>query len=137
MFFSFKQKTAYEMRMSDGSSAVCSSDLAAIEEADHRAERIMIIAVHREIAGVAVPAFPHRRRALRHHIAPARITGLKQQARHLVRLAGVGEDVEQKIGEHTSELQSLMRISYAVFCLKNKKKQKHDTTHIRTKSTTT
>src|SRR3546814_6725964 len=27
--------------------------------------------------------------------------------------------------EHTSELQSLMRISYAVFCLKKKKKQKH------------
>src|SRR3546814_4598876 len=26
--------------------------------------------------------------------------------------------------EHTSELQSLMRISYAVFCLKNKKRQK-------------
>src|SRR3546814_8652159 len=32
--------------------------------------------------------------------------------------------------EHTSELQSLMRISYAVFCLKKKKKKKHahDTT---------
>src|SRR3546814_1005484 len=30
--------------------------------------------------------------------------------------------------EHTSELQSLMRISYAVFCLKKKKKQKlHET----------
>src|SRR3546814_2496288 len=28
--------------------------------------------------------------------------------------------------EHTSELQSLMRISYAVFCLKTKKKAKHD-----------
>src|SRR3546814_1320207 len=27
--------------------------------------------------------------------------------------------------EHTSELQSLMRISYAVFCLKKKKKQRH------------
>src|SRR3546814_5247097 len=27
--------------------------------------------------------------------------------------------------EHTSELQSLMRISYAVFCLKNKTSQKH------------
>src|SRR3546814_7437389 len=27
--------------------------------------------------------------------------------------------------EHTSELQSLMRISYAVFCLKKKKKQDH------------
>src|SRR3546814_5306903 len=29
--------------------------------------------------------------------------------------------------EHTSELQSLMRISYAVFCLKKKKKRKHKT----------
>src|SRR3546814_1170423 len=28
--------------------------------------------------------------------------------------------------EHTSELQSLMRISYAVFCLKKKKKQKNN-----------
>src|SRR3546814_9483151 len=28
--------------------------------------------------------------------------------------------------EHTSELQSLMRISYAVFCLKKKKTQTHD-----------
>src|SRR3546814_3122078 len=38
---------------------------------------------------------------------------------------------EQKAGrskrseEHTSELQSLMRISYAVFCLKKKKRRKH------------
>src|SRR3546814_5662442 len=30
--------------------------------------------------------------------------------------------------EHTSELQSLMRISYAVFCLTKKKKLKSDTT---------
>src|SRR3546814_2287287 len=30
----------------------------------------------------------------------------------------------QRSEEHTSELQSLMRISYAVFCLKKKKKQK-------------
>src|SRR3546814_3435197 len=29
--------------------------------------------------------------------------------------------------EHTSELQSLMRISYAVFCLKKKNKSKHTT----------
>src|SRR3546814_7809637 len=29
--------------------------------------------------------------------------------------------------EHTSELQSLMRISYAVFCLKKKKKHIHET----------
>src|SRR3546814_7641343 len=31
--------------------------------------------------------------------------------------------------EHTSELQSLMRISYAVFCLKKKKIQTHHTQH--------
>src|SRR3546814_5079618 len=36
--------------------------------------------------------------------------------------------------EHTSELQSLMRISYAVFCLKKKKKQKN---HISCDTTTT
>src|SRR3546814_2432402 len=35
--------------------------------------------------------------------------------------------------EHTSELQSLMRISYAVFCLKKKKTKHHSTTtHITT-----
>src|SRR3546814_4634280 len=36
----------------------------------------------------------------------------------------VGEDavaVQRRSEEHTSELQSLMRISYAVFCLKKKK----------------
>src|SRR3546814_2253859 len=38
--------------------------------------------------------------------------------------------------EHTSELQSLMRISYAVFCLKKKKKT-HTTTRSNTKKTTT
>src|SRR3546814_1327650 len=32
--------------------------------------------------------------------------------------------VELRSEEHTSELQSLMRISYAVFCLKKKKKKK-------------
>src|SRR3546814_5838718 len=32
--------------------------------------------------------------------------------------------------EHTSELQSLMRISYAVFCLKKKKKKKIHAVHI-------
>src|SRR3546814_5060556 len=32
--------------------------------------------------------------------------------------------VQERSEEHTSELQSLMRISYAVFCLKKKKKNK-------------
>src|SRR3546814_9044974 len=50
------------------------------------------------------------------------------------RRAGAGPDLEgeglrafaaQRSEEHTSELQSLMRISYAVFCLK----KKNNTTH--------
>src|SRR3546814_9144710 len=39
--------------------------------------------------------------------------------------------------EHTSELQSLMRISYAVFCLKKKKKKTTDTRKIKHKHITT
>src|SRR3546814_8672306 len=38
--------------------------------------------------------------------------------------------------EHTSELQSLMRISYAVFCLKKKKKDKRQKILIKTTYTT-
>src|SRR3546814_8736942 len=40
-----------------------------------------------------------------------------------------GLRIEDRSEEHTSELQSLMRISYAVFCLKKKKKQKKHTEH--------
>src|SRR3546814_9954447 len=41
---------------------------------------------------------------------------------------GNSHGVAYRSEEHTSELQSLMRISYAVFCLK-KKKTKHSATH--------
>src|SRR3546814_9541596 len=41
-----------------------------------------------------------------------------------------GTDTGLRSEEHTSELQSLMRISYAVFCLKKKKnKRRTDTVH--------
>src|SRR3546814_5143515 len=40
----------------------------------------------------------------------------------LIRLKEYAEDMRSE--EHTSELQSLMRISYAVFCLKKKTKRK-------------
>src|SRR3546814_8541101 len=47
------------------------------------------------------------------------------------RSAAAGQAVvladEERSEEHTSELQSLMRISYAVFCLKKKKKTKNKT----------
>src|SRR3546814_9260159 len=48
---------------------------------------------------------------------------------------GTGKQHEYRSEEHTSELQSLMRISYAVFCLKKKikttaKNKQHNTTKI-------
>src|SRR3546814_4069223 len=41
-------------------------------------------------------------------------------------LQGMAESMMIRSEEHTSELQSLMRISYAVFCLKKKKKNKQE-----------
>src|SRR3546814_5737694 len=58
----------------------------------------------------------------RHHQAQRRAVLLRQR---LAVQAG-GQQGQRRSEEHTSELQSLMRISYAVFCLKNKNK-KHDT----------
>src|SRR3546814_7845829 len=53
------------------------------------------------------------------------IAGGDQYAR-LARNISQGREARSEVGrseEHTSELQSLMRISYAVFCLKKKKKR--------------
>src|SRR3546814_3577123 len=47
---------------------------------------------------------------------------------HVHALAGHEPAEAERSEEHTSELQSLMRISYAVFCLK-KKKHKQNKTH--------
>src|SRR3546814_7589120 len=41
-----------------------------------------------------------------------------------------GERKSERSEEHTSELQSLMRISYAVFCLKKTKKKDHNYTEL-------
>src|SRR3546814_5293923 len=43
---------------------------------------------------------------------------------HVLAHAGERREFVQRSEEHTSELQSLMRISYAVFCLKKKKSKK-------------
>src|SRR3546814_9781521 len=48
---------------------------------------------------------------------------LRDQGPHRFDVAIVGRS-ENRSEEHTSELQSLMRISYAVFCLKKKKNKK-------------
>src|SRR3546814_5153809 len=47
-----------------------------------------------------------------------------------------GQEIGQRSEEHTSELQSLMRISYAVFCLKKKKSKQEIQTQTTSKNHT-
>src|SRR3546814_1100791 len=103
LFFFFKQKTAYEMRISDWSSDVCSSDLRLQHRRRRRFGREQL---QRVGPGRQCRERLRRRREARHR----QQAGVLGGADH----AGVGMRSE----EHTSELQSLMRISYAVFCLK-------------------
>src|SRR3546814_9281515 len=51
---------------------------------------------------------------------PTNAAGLESWNDFLARGRGVADAVVDRSEEHTSELQSLMRISYAVFCLKKK-----------------
>src|SRR3546814_7782778 len=65
MFFFFKQKTAYEMRISDWSSDVCSSDLRVGDERDHHVAADLVAALDKAFdrhAGIA-----HRRRDFGEH----------------------------------------------------------------------
>src|SRR3546814_1203313 len=59
-----------------------------------------------------------------------RNAGNLRHAQHVVDVAAQRDQrtaAAPRSEEHTSELQSLMRISYAVFCLKKKKLTKHET----------
>src|SRR3546814_3264170 len=58
-----------------------------------------------------------------------RLFDLGRGGRRRWRLGGRGGS-GRRSEEHTSELQSLMRISYAVFCLKKKKKNKTEQLNI-------
>src|SRR3546814_1521795 len=144
--FFFKQKTAYEMRISDWSSDVCSSDLvhrrgdagdrtrARQQPARHRTlqrpDHLQRVDLHRlgYLAVERVDLRPQRARVQRlaadgkglGHLArtaAAVFLHAQQEGRAHPVDGGVGH---RRSEEHTSELQSLMRISYAVFCLKKK-----------------
>src|SRR3546814_4253525 len=54
----------------------------------------------------------------------------QDQIRQIYDLLKMGPTSANRSEEHTSELQSLMRISYAVFCLKKKKKKSEQYTKI-------
>src|SRR3546814_8926498 len=115
LFFFFKQKTAYEMRISDWSSDVCSSDLHRHSQCP-RCEW-----PHRAGIGIpaarAVPAARRRRGLPRDRLPAVR----RRQHQRCDRGLWQGDaTATPRSEEHTSELQSLMRISYAVFCLKKK-----------------
>src|SRR3546814_1344775 len=116
------------MRISDWSSDVCSSDHGGINcwTAPGGKPRC----VFQDIYAISPSA---RDYMFRHHAVKAVYTGIEMNtlvdASILYDPAGgkhVLNDVRLEGGrseEHTSELQSLMRISYAVFCLKKKKKK--------------
>src|SRR3546814_1986678 len=114
------------MRISDWSSDVCSSDLRPIlhqrrRRAEARAQR------RRERARAARRFLPAavEERLQRHAVAnPERADALGAVdlvARDRDQITGVGDrHAAVRSEEHTSELQSLMRNSYAVFCLTKK-----------------
>src|SRR3546814_8637322 len=142
VFFFFKQKTAYELRISDWSSDVCSSDLCLCAARRSAAGRGIVLRIEgRRAGGGATGGGPggfacleeqrharfcragvrrdlRARRALPADRACRRADRLLRWPRWLRRIQGRRRTRSE---EHTSELQSLMRISYAVFCLKQKK----------------
>src|SRR3546814_8384359 len=120
------------MRISDWSSDVCSSDLQqvlinlirnAMEAMSGSPVRQLVISSRiqdRQFVRVSVedsgPGVP---KAIAENLFRAFVSTKAQ---------GMGLDLSIRSEEHTSELQSLMRTSYAVFCLKKKNKRKYNQT---------
>src|SRR3546814_1283947 len=126
------------MRISDWSSDVCSSDLArrhahlrARRDAGGRADRPRL-SDQFDAAGGLWLLQPLYRRGARYRAAVRRVpidpapiySGAVADRRRSRHAAAQRRAQFRRSEEHTSELQSLMRISYAVFCLKKKKKYK-------------
>src|SRR3546814_6462272 len=130
------------MLISDWSSDVCSSDLCAsaialatlafalLPLASGPSYLLVLLGIAM-FASIGITSIPPITVGL---LLPNRMRGFAIASYYLViALFGVGIGpvlipwIASRSEEHTSELQSLMRISYAVFCLKKKKQQqKHD-----------
>src|SRR3546814_8530184 len=120
------------MRISDWSSDVCSSDLIALGAGKGTpVERAFDdIGVKERPQILEQPADPRDQRIVAaERVAPLeRIIERDEQQRHPQQQRPARRrppsrqrrEQQQRSEEHTSELQSLMRISYAVFCLKKK-----------------
>src|SRR3546814_3252443 len=111
------------MRMSDWSSDVCSSDLIIVLDISLPGNRLR--------AGNTT----RNHRVVQPDVLAVIIAHIDVVVMRLHRVAGEGAARGRahrrepgrcrRSEEHTSELQSLMRISYAVFCLKKKTKIRH------------
>src|SRR3546814_1383850 len=116
------------MRISDWSSDVCSSDLndllldGACQVALHHLHVIDVV-LEGEVVGAHCLDDRQRLRR-RREVESGDVDGVdrldEQPDAGLLGLLGGKAQVLHRSEEHTSELQSLMRISYAVFCLKKK-----------------
>src|SRR3546814_6491353 len=122
LFFFFKQKTAYEMRISDWSSDVCSSDLLLEDVVPTSTGSSRATSPNRALSPRPRPGA--RRRGLVDFSAVFSTSFMRQFP-----VRAIGRSVRGRSEEHTSELQSLMRISYAVFCLQKKIKNTTYTQH--------
>src|SRR3546814_1279633 len=121
VFFFFKQKTAYEMRISDWSSDVCSSDLS-LASADTK------ICATRGRCKSNMSAWRQSRDSVTIFLAVCTASG-PLAATMRANSSAASRALPGRSEEHTSELQSLMRISYAVFCLKKKNANRTTTKH--------
>src|SRR3546814_7095305 len=114
------------MRISDWSSDVCSSDLIVAD----RRERLRIGA---QPAGADAEQVAHWTLPPPEPAPPLVATRARNCASTIEAMPNWRSDA--KIGRAPSELQSLMRISYAVFCLKQKStKRAHDSPRVRQSS---
>src|SRR3546814_3790487 len=107
MFIFFKQKTAYEMRISDWSSDVCSSDLPVTTR----------LPADSSLSNMPPPWPACEPSPNTVSICTAASLYISAPASEIALSPG-SSSISTRSEEHTSELQSLMRISYAVFCLK-------------------
>src|SRR3546814_1863739 len=133
------------MRISDWSSDVCSSDLADGSFQNNHTATAQQWDAQFPSRGLAMAPFADRlpsvlKDDVANGLVPVRARGkhpltnmpqTPEQAWGCIAeyLSGTAKWEQWRSEEHTSELQSLMRISYAVFCLK-KKKKKHIETQI-------
>src|SRR3546814_7316296 len=125
--FFFKQKTAYEMRISDWSSDVCSSYLGTAALRNAMTVLSDLDGDWRKPLPADVPLGHVERRWHRHVVVAGKIDRTHWEMATYGALANAlasgdiwvpRSRLHRRSEEHTSELQSLMRISYAVFCLK-------------------